>query len=248
MGVLQRFEHRVEELVSGAFARAFRAQLQPVEIAAALQHECDEQAAIVSRENTMVPNRFVVTLAPQDHDRLSGYATVLVEELATVVREHADEQGYTLVGPVDISFEADPDLPTGRLRVRSEAVAAIRTGQSATGGRDRPYGEVPPGAPGAGGEGEAYLEVGGRRYPLAGRVTLIGRGEDADLHIEDPAISRRHAELRVDGPLAEIVDLGSTNGLVVDGQRVERAALVDGTRLQLGATTFTFRRAGRGAS
>jgi len=223
VGVLQRFEHRVEELVSGAFARVFPARLQPVEIGAALQRECDAQAAIVARGRTLAPNRFVVALAPDDYERLTGYADLLADELARMVGEHAGEQGYTLLGPVEITFESDPQLATGRLRVHGETVAAVTAGR-------------------AGAEPEAaYLVVGGHRYPL-GPVVLLGRGEDVDLRIDDPAVSRRHAQIRLDGPMAEIVDLGSTNGLIVDGQRVDRAPLVDGSRITLGATTLIFHR------
>ncbi len=94
MGVLQRFERRVESLVSGAFARAFKAEVQPVEIARALQRECDHRTAIISRDRAMVPNAFVVELGPTDHDRLGGYSTALGDELAAAVRDHADEQRY----------------------------------------------------------------------------------------------------------------------------------------------------------
>jgi hypothetical protein len=123
VGVLQRFERRIEDMVNRPFARAFKAEVQPVEIASALQRECDDRAAIVARGRTMVPNSFTVALGPHDHERLSVYAEALGQELAAMVREHAEEQRYVFVGPVTVSFELDEELPTGRFQVRSVAEA-----------------------------------------------------------------------------------------------------------------------------
>ena len=124
VGVLQRFERRIEEMVNRPFARAFKAEVQPVEIASALQRECDDRAAIVARGRTMVPNVFTVALGDHDHDRLSTYAEALGAELAAMVSEYAEEQHYAFLGPVNVEFERDSDLETGRFRLRSMAVAA----------------------------------------------------------------------------------------------------------------------------
>ena len=105
MGVLQRFERRLEGMVEGAFARAFKSELEPVEIASAVQREMDDRAAIVAQGRTLVPNDFVVELSETDHDRLEVYADNLGIELATLAREHAKEQGYSFVGPVRMRFE-----------------------------------------------------------------------------------------------------------------------------------------------
>ena len=107
MGVLQRFERRIEEMVNRPFARAFKAEVQPVEIASALQRETDDRAAIVARGRTMVPNAFTVVLGPHDHERLSTYAEALGSELASMVSEHAEEQHYAFLGPVTVTFERD---------------------------------------------------------------------------------------------------------------------------------------------
>lgn len=232
MGVLQRFERRIEEMVNRPFARAFKAEVQPVEIASALQRECDDRAAIVARGRTMVPNAFVVSLGERDHERLSVYAEALGAELAAMVREHADEQQYAFIGPVTVDFERDDELPTGRFQVRSAAVAGATANEAGT--------AVP-----AGGTGTAvpWVEVGSTTYALVRAVTRIGRGADADLRIDDPGISRNHAELRRSGGDVTVVDLGSTNGVVVDGRRVEELRLKDGVQLRLGSTTVTFHEA-----
>ena len=110
MGVLQRFERRIEELVNRPFARAFKAEVQPVEIASALQRELDDRAAIVARGRTMVPNQFRVTLGEHDHARLDVYREALSAELADMVSEHAEEQGYAFIGPVSVAIERDDEL------------------------------------------------------------------------------------------------------------------------------------------
>ena len=117
MGVLQRFENRLESMVSGAFARAFRSEVQPVEVAAALQREVDNSAQILSRDRRLVPNNFHVELSPADHERLSQYGSTLAKELTEMLREHADEQSYVFTGPVSISFDKDDELGTGRPHV-----------------------------------------------------------------------------------------------------------------------------------
>ncbi len=122
MGVLQRFERRLGGLVEGLFARAFKSEVQPVEVAAALQRELDDQAAVVGRDRTLVPNHFVVELGDHDHDRLAPYADPLTAELSAMVREHADEQRYTFVGPVQVELRHTPSLDTGVFHVRSDVL------------------------------------------------------------------------------------------------------------------------------
>jgi hypothetical protein len=109
-------------MVEGAFARAFKSELQPVEVASAVQHEMDDRAAIVAQGRTLVPNDFVVEIAETDYDRLEVYADSLGVELATLAREHAREQGYSFVGPVRMRFEGVPDLTTGTFRIRSGVI------------------------------------------------------------------------------------------------------------------------------
>lgn len=233
MGVLQRFEQRLEDVVTGAFARAFRSAVQPVEIAAALQREIDNNTQVLSRERLLVPNDFDVELSVGDYDRLAPYGTTLSEELGNLVREHVNEQSYTLAGPLRIGFEKHEDLSTGRFRVRSKAHATVTpvTGQRMT---DTAVHRAP-----------VLLEVNGMRHPLSPPGVVLGRGSEAELRINDPGVSRRHAQIKVsvidNNVSVSIVDLGSTNGIVVDGQRVTQAALRDGSQVVMGNTTVVVR-------
>lgn len=226
MSIFGRFEKKVEGAINGAFARAFKGEVQPVEIAARLQKELDAEAKLMSRNKRLVPNEFMVGLSEHDHDKLYPYARTLTSEIAAELKNHALDMGYTFNGPIRIHLERDAELPTGKFTVTSEAVAGI--------------GERPPVDTATIARAELVLEVNGMRHPLKPPGFMIGRGSEADLRINDPGISRLHAEIKVsaEGAIlqAEIVDLGSTNGIMVNGQKVTHAELRDGTRIEVGST------------
>jgi hypothetical protein len=226
VGLLDNFEKKLDRLVNGAFAKAFKAEVQPVEIAAGLQRELDDRATVVSRARTVVPNVFVIELSPHDHQRLADFESTVNEELSQLVREYASQQRYSFVGAAEVSLTGNPELGTGVFRIRSE----VRPGQDASAAA-----APVPTAPG----GQPHLEVDGLTYPLRA-VTRLGRGTDVDIRLDDPGVSRHHAEI-VLGPEPSIRDLGSTNGTYVDGRVVASQALRDGTRIQLGSTTLTYR-------
>jgi len=230
MGVLGRFERRLEGLVNGAFAKVFRSEVQPVEIAGTLQRECDNRAAIVGAGRTLVPNDFRVELAPRDYDRLTMYAATLSEELAGMVREHAQENAYSFVGPVTVRLTPADELDTGIFRVSSAALAGASTNRREADREHHPAAQT-------------RLEGRGATYLLSRPVNVLGRGADTDVRIDDPGISRRHAEVRLhaDGR-ASVRDLGSTNGTFVDGQTVRETELHDGDTLRVGNTALVYRR------
>ena len=228
MGVMDRFERRLDRLVSGAFARAFKSEVQPVEVAAALQRECDDRAAIVTRGRIMVPNDFSVELGQHDYDRLAMYEEPLAAELAAMVREHAEEQRYQFVGPVAVRLELVDDLDTGIFRLRSQALAS---------------GNTPEPVDSAPARLTAALVIGDSTMALTRRQTVLGRGVDADLRLDDPSVSRRHAEVILSDP-PQLIDLGSTNGTFVSGERITSAELYDGAKISLGSLGIVFRYGG----
>ena len=231
MGVLQRFERRLEGLVEGAFARVFGGVVQPVEVAAALQREAADKKQIVGQGRVLVPNAYVVELGQSDFERLGEYDEPLRAELASMVREHADEQGWSFVGGVRVTFEQVDELDTGVFRVRSAVLAdSPRMPSHATTGTGRPRLVLPAGS----GSPE-------RTVLLTQATTVVGRGADADLRLADTGVSRAHAELRIEGDGVRVVDLGSTNGTLVNGRRVDSVVLADNDRLDIGATPMVFR-------
>jgi hypothetical protein len=242
MGMLQRFESRLEQAVSGAFAKAFRSAVQPVELAAALQREVDNSAQILSRDRRLVPNAFDIELSPLDSERLGPYADTLSRELATMLQDYADQQHYVFAGPVALDFEQEDDLGTGRFRVRSRAAAQVEAAPRPPRLPRTPSASpATPAAPSTRPRPQVVLEVNGTRHPVLDRL-VVGRGTEADLRINDPGDSRRHAELRVedDGGLV-VEDLGSTNGTLVDGERVDQRRLSDGATVRVGHTDLHVR-------
>ncbi|MEU1944195.1 FhaA domain-containing protein [Streptomyces sp. NPDC059474] len=278
MGVLKRFEQRLEGLVNGTFAKVFKSEVQPVEIAGALQRECDNNATIWNRDRTVVPNDFIVELSTPDYERLSPYSGQLGDELASMVRDYAKQQRYTFMGAINVHLQKADDLDTGLYRVRSRTLAssesqdpqqaAGRPGAGAPQQRPGGYGypaqpagappmpSTPPGArpvprtsgagAGAGaqqqGQTRRWIEINGSRHQISRPTLVLGRSTDADVRIDDPGVSRRHCEIRVGTP-PTVQDLGSTNGIVVDGQHTTRATLRDGSRIVVGSTTIVYRQA-----
>ncbi|MBT3162603.1 DUF3662 domain-containing protein [Streptomyces sp. Vc74B-19] len=289
MGVLKKFEQRLEGLVNGTFAKVFKSEVQPVEIAGALQRECDNNATIWNRDRTVVPNDFIVELSTPDFERLSPYSGQLGDELAGMVRDYAKQQRYTFMGPIKVHLEKAEDLDTGLYRVRSRTLASSASqaaaGQAAPGaagpggappagrpggygyppaapagappmpaapppgGRPGGYGyppaaagQRPPAAPAPGGRTRYWIEINGTRHQISRATLVMGRSTEADVRIDDPGVSRRHCEIRTGTP-STIQDLGSTNGIVVDGQHTTRATLRDGSRIVVGSTTVIYRQA-----
>ncbi|MEU1051511.1 DUF3662 and FHA domain-containing protein [Streptomyces sp. NPDC005876] len=286
MGVLKKFEQRLEGLVNGTFAKVFKSEVQPVEIAGALQRECDNNATIWNRDRTVVPNDFIVELSAPDFERLSPYSGQLGDELAGMVRDYAKQQRYTFMGPIKVNLEKADDLDTGLYRVRSRTLASSSSQQAGgpapaagpAAGRPGGYGyppaaapappmpaapppgarpggygyppaagaQRPPAAPAPmaapGGRTRHWIEINGTRHQISRPTLVLGRSTEADVRIDDPGVSRRHCEIRTGTP-STIQDLGSTNGIVVDGQHTTRATLRDGSRIVVGSTTVIYRQA-----
>ena len=229
MGVFDNLERKLEGVVNGAFARAFKGDVQPVEITARLQKELDAEARLLSRDRKLVPNDFTIGLSRHDYDRLVPYSRTLNSDIIPQLREYAANAGYVFNGPVTVAYELEPELPVGRFTVESQAVAAAATPATTTAIR----------------RASLVLEVNGIRHPLSPPGFTLGRGTDADVRINDPGISRLHARVSVrgteDAPHVTIEDMGSTNGIVVDGRRVQSAPLRDGSRVELGNTRMLVR-------
>lgn len=216
MGLLDSFERGLERAVNGAFAKTFRSGLQPVEITAALRRELDTKAAVVSRDRILVPNEFHVRLAPVDHDRMVALGSTLTDELTQLVQQHAVAQRYSFAGGISIDFRTDPGLAQGMVEVDSASVKGDVTWTP-------------------------VLEIDGVTHPITQARTVIGRGSDADITVDDTGTSRRHVEILWDGKRAQVNDLGSTNGSKLDGRPVTKALLPPDSVIDIGRTRIVFR-------
>jgi hypothetical protein len=246
--VLRAIEQRLERVFEGVFGRAFRTNVQPVELARKLAKEMDEnRSASVTR--VYVPNEYTVYLSPGDRAQFEGYEPSLVSELEEYLSEHATRENYALLTPPHILFETDDDLGVGEFGIATrmaQAEGAEAAPEGAAPGATMIY--KPRTQPTEAASLEelgvdrqvAVLSWQGKRLVLDQRRSVLGRSRDADVQIEDPNVSRRHAEVVQEGSAWWVVDLGSTNGTEVDGKRVQRARLEEGTSFTIGETTVTF--------
>jgi hypothetical protein len=256
MSVLRSIEHRIESLVEGVFGRAFRSHVQPVELARKLAKEMDEHRT-VSISRVYVPNEYVLYLAPNDRKEFATYEASLLTELADYLSEHARREGYSLLSTPKVSMEEDEDLQMGEFGIATRLVQPPKEQ-----GRAKP--EVPPEPVGGtkaftpppaatasvsaaeaeelglAHEPRARLKVGGKPYELSRDVVVLGRSRECDITLDDSNVSRRHAEVRRENGNWFVVDLGSTNGIEVNGKRTDRAKLEHDDRILLGRTEVTF--------
>lgn len=217
MGFLDRVEDGLERGFNSVFARTFRSGVQPIELGSALKNELDTHTQIVSSDRILVPNEFVVRLAPEDFTRLNELGSTLTDDLIDIVQNHAMRQGYQFIGGIDVQLLSDERLPTGDSRIESRS---IKTQVVWT----------------------ALLEYDGTTTQLRKGRTVIGRSSASDLQLSDSGISKAHAAITWDGAKAVVEDLGSTNGTKLDGQPISRpTALSQDSVIKIGRISLTFK-------
>ena len=254
--VLRAIEQKIEALVEGVFGRAFRTNVQPVELARKLAKEMDDHRQ-VSVSRVYVPNEYTVYLSTQDREQFAGYEPSLVAELQEYLGEHSRRESYSLLSSPKVLIETDEDLEVGEFgiatrmaqpeqgRVEEDEAPAAEVESGAT----MIYKPAAPPATQAASPAElgleqevASLSLNGERYEIRKRRTVIGRSKDCDIQLDDTNVSRRHAEVRQEGTAYWIVDLDSTNGVEINGRRAKRAKLDPGDTVTLGSTDMVFDR------
>ncbi len=216
MGFLENFEKGLERIVTGAFSKTFKSDLQPIEIASAIRSEMDAKASIVSRDRILAPNTFVVRLSAADFARMRALGNNLVSELTDLTQKHAVKQGFQFGAALDIKLIEDGGLALGQVTVSSTTEAIEVTWAPA-------------------------LDYDGRRYLLTGTRTSVGRDAAADIQIDDSGLSRKHFEVIWDGSKAGVRDLGSTNGTKLNGQTISESPLQNDAVITAGRSDFIFR-------
>lgn len=251
--VLRAIEQKIEALFEGVFGRAFRTNVQPVELARKIAKEMDDHRT-VSVSRVYVPNEYTVFLSTADREQFEGYETSLLAELEEYISEHAKRENYALLTPARVLLETDDDLAVGEFGIATRMVQPRRgepsggepAGQVET-GATMIYKPKTPQATEAVSAGElgverevAVLTWDGQTKRVDNRRIVLGRSRECDIQVEDANVSRRHAELRQEGASYWIVDLESTNGIEVNGRRVKRAKLESGDTFTVGSTDVTF--------
>ena len=256
MGILDRFERGLENVVNGAFAKAFRSQVEPVELGGALRREADNKAAVVSRGRTLTANHYTIELSPADFERLSGIETELRADLRQVIGDHAIEQAYSFVGPVSVDFVEADDLDTGMYRVVSStqrpdgSPAAQPANRGGYDPASRSHSIVEP-APSSGPRPVAQRhrtpEPARSSTPIRPAAPARSRTIEASVTIDGRTYPLRQGAnvfgrssnssdfgVVVEGGHAVANDLGSTNGTLLHGRKLASANLTIGDVLTAG--------------
>ena len=252
--MLRSIEQKIESLFEGAFGRAFRRNVQPVELARKLAKEMDDYK-MVSVSQVYAPNEYVVYLSPGDRAQFESYEEALVTELQQYLLEHSRREGYVLLSKPEVSFETDEDLDVGLFGIANRMIQREspeqEPEQAPEPGATRVYRAVPAdtemaSAEELGIEAEpeppAAVTINGTSHELRKPSMVIGRSKECDIRVSDPNVSRRHAEIRQEAGAYWVVDLGSTNGLTVNGRQLKRSKLDEGDRITLGSTELVFTR------
>jgi hypothetical protein len=252
--VLRSIEQKIESLFEGAFGRAFRRNVQPVEVARKLAKEMDDYK-MVSVSQVYAPNEYVVYLSLGDRGQFESYEPALIKELEQYLLEHSRREGYVLLSKPQVSFETDDDLDVGLFGIANRMIQREAPDQepelAPEPGETRVYRAAPVETEAASAEDlgvepepepePATVTVNGRPHELKKPSVVIGRSRDSDIRVSDPNVSRQHAEIRQEGSTYWIVDLGSTNGMSVNGRASKRAKLDDDDRITLGSTELVFK-------
>ncbi len=250
MSVLRNLEAKLGGLVEGAFGRAFKTSVQPVELAHKLAKEMEDNQ-MVSVSRVYVPNHYRVFLSPRDREQFASYEPALRKELSDYLLEHARQERLALTSRPQLEFHTDDRLALGEFGIQAQLLAPPE--------EDQP--EVEEAGPSAGDFGhtmvyapdraarkidahedrrQALLVSEGKRNVLSGSRVVVGRSRECDVVMSDPNVSRRHIELHRDESGWAAVDLGSTNGMKINGRRSDRADLRPGDRITIGVTDMSF--------
>jgi hypothetical protein len=254
--VLRSIEQKIESIFEGVFGRAFRANVQPVELARKLVKEMDDHR-LVSVSRVYVPNEYTVYLSPEDREQFTSYEASLRAELQDYLVEHARREGYAVLTTPSVLFTTDEDLELGEFGIatrmaqtrrhveRGQEAPDVEPGATMVYRPKTPLGETEAeSAPQLGVEPEVVsLTVDGAQHVVDKRRVVIGRSKECDIQIHDANVSRQHAEVRQEGTAYWLVDLDSTNGTEVNGRRAKRAKLEHGDKITVGSTELLFERA-----
>jgi Protein of unknown function (DUF3662)/Inner membrane component of T3SS, cytoplasmic domain len=216
LGFLENFEKGLERVVTGAFSKTFKSELQPVEIAAAIKNEMDSKSSILSRDRILAPNAYRVRLSSPDFSRMRTLGQPLIDELVDLATRHANKQKYQFGAGLIVTLAEDSSLPIGQIAVASQTQNA----------------EV---------QWIPVLDVAGQRILLTKSRTVVGRDPAADIYMDDKGMSRAHFEVVWDGKNAGVRDLNSTNGTKLDGRPVKESGMKPESVITAGHNDFVFR-------
>jgi hypothetical protein len=253
MNLFKSVETTISSLVEGTFGRLFRSEVRPMELARKLVREMDAHRT-VSVSRVYVPNEYSIWLSPEDRERYEGVEDEVIDELAAYLLEHARREDLIMASHPVITFHTDERLRLGEFGIQARLARHDGGGaeQPRAGDEEHERGHTmiystsarvgaPAAARAAPRRERALLLVGGRRVLVAPSGAVIGRSRDCDIVLDDAGVSRKHAEIRPSGDGWTVTDLGSTNGVLVNGLAVGAPReLSPGDRIEIGSTELLF--------
>ncbi|MDN5732395.1 MAG: DUF3662 domain-containing protein [Yaniella sp.] len=253
MGILDGLENILERSVRKIFSAGGSKGIKPVEVTNAMRTEMDNRAVTISQDRTLVPNMYTIAFSEDDFTQVQQWGRALAEELCDEAIRHASVQGYSLSGPVRVTFISDEDVVKGNMQIESstESSEDIDPGQPISYSADKhvsspavqpPLEMTDPNMRVDQTDWRPVVEIEGTRYAINSSAAVIGRSSDADITVADPGMSRRHLQISVAGDRVSAVDMGSTNGFYVNGQKAANTVdLHHGDIITAGRTTIVFR-------
>lgn len=225
MGLVDRFEKAVSQGVNAPFSKFFSGAIKLVDVLDAIRGHIEENKAELSDGRAISPNEFTAILNPEEMQYLiNSNSSRYLQDMCDEITSYAEEQEYTLIGPVIIHTQVSTKIKKGSLQITGE----IKRGAAAPANNVKPTPENP------------ILDIEGQQWILTEPVTVIGRGSEADIVVTDSGVSRRHLEIRITPHGVIANDLGSTNGTFIEGHRVKAATLLDGNEITIGRTHILF--------
>lgn len=253
MGILDGLENLLERTVRKIFSAGGSKRIKPVEVTNAMRIEMDHRAATISQQRTLVPNVYTIAFSEEDFPQVQQWGRALAEELCDEAIRHASVQGYSLSGPVRVTFISDDELSRGDMEITSsiETAEDLEPGQPISYTPENhvsspdvqpPAAMTDPNVQVDRTDWRPVVEIEGTRYAINSASAVIGRSSDADITVGDPGMSRRHLQINVAGDRVSAADLGSTNGFYVNGQKAGTSVdLQHGDIITAGRTTIVFR-------
>lgn len=237
MGLLRRFEKSLEKAFEEPFAKVFKGEVHPLEVARRVLREMDE-GRVLGVNDVLAPNRYLVSLSPEDYTHLEGVLETMCGEMESLVINYANRKGYHLKTRPRLEFRKDDNLGLGQFRVQASFEEAVGVGSET----ESAVRNVPLRAR------EDRLgvlnilsgELSGSSYRLNKGRVRIGRAAENDIVLADPKVSRFHAEIERIREGYVLRDLGSTNGTLIGGRRVRERLLENGDILSLGDVKMRF--------
>jgi len=253
LGILDGLESILERTVRKIFSAGGSKRIKPVEVTNAMRLEMDHRAATISQDRTLVPNVYTIAFSEEDFSQVQQWGRALAEELCDEAIRHASVQGYSLSGPVRVTFVSDENVQPGKMEIEAttESSDEVSPGQPISYSADNQVTSPPVQPPEEMTDPNLrvdqtswrpVLEIEGTRYAINSSTAVIGRSSDVDITVADPGMSRRHLQISVAGDRVSAADLGSTNGFYVNGQKASNTVdLHHGDIITAGRTTIVFR-------